>query len=302
MKKWALLLALCTFSAGTASAGDLVRVVRNKLSAGDTQSGASALEAWKWKHGVDEEYLDGLGWLARGAEMLRRPELAEACVAELRKVIPEEKPETLIPYGAAIEVEARLKAAALGRGAALGYLESEFARAHAYSLRCRIRKNINLLSLEGASPMEPLQGDSFGPPPPSLASLKGKPALLVFWVHGCGDCIAQAPALAHVVKKYESRGLTVLAPTRYLGSTDSDSVATPATEKAYMRKVWAETFKGLESVPVVIDSTAMLDYGVSATPTFALVDRAGKVRLYTPTRLSEAELSKRIEEVLAEAP
>jgi thioredoxin-related protein len=46
----------------------------------------------------------------------------------------------------------------------------------------------------------------------------------------------------------------------------------------------------------------MIRYGVSATPTFVLVDRKGKVRLYAPTRLSEAELSKRIEEVLAEAP
>ena len=33
--------------------------------------------------------------------------------------------------------------------------------------------------------------------------------------------------------------------------------------------------------------------------TFALVDRKGVVRLYTPTRLSEAELSRRIEELLS---
>ena len=94
--------------------------------------------------------------------------------------------------------------------------------------------------------------------------------------------MAQAPALARVVKKDESRGLAVMAPTRYLGSTDSDSVATPVKEKAFMKKVWADTFKGLESVSVVIDSTAMVSYGVSATPTFALVDRAGKV-VYTGT-------------------
>ncbi len=47
---------------------------------------------------------------------------------------------------------------------------------------------------------------------------------------------------------------------------------------------------------------AMVRYGVSATPTFVLVDRKGVVHFYTPTRLSEAELSRRIEAVLAEAP
>jgi hypothetical protein len=46
----------------------------------------------------------------------------------------------------------------------------------------------------------------------------------------------------------------------------------------------------------------MVRYGASATPTFVLVDRKGIVRLYTSTRLSETELSRRIDEVLAEAP
>jgi hypothetical protein len=44
----------------------------------------------------------------------------------------------------------------------------------------------------------------------------------------------------------------------------------------------------------------MVRWGASATPTFALLDRRGIVRLYTPTRLSEAELSRRIDELLAE--
>ncbi len=43
-------------------------------------------------------------------------------------------------------------------------------------------------------------------------------------------------------------------------------------------------------------------YGASATPTYVLVDRKGAVRLYAPTRLAESELSRRIEELLAEEP
>jgi hypothetical protein len=59
-------------------------------------------------------------------------------------------------------------------------------------------------------------------------------------------------------------------------------------------------YPGLADVPVVIDNDAMIRYGASATPTFALVDRKGIVRLYTATRLSEAEMSRRLEELLAE--
>ena len=69
-----------------------------------------------------------------------------------------------------------------------------------------------------------------------------------------------------------------------------------------MAKVWAEAYAGFEGVSILIDTDAMVRYGVSATPTYALIDRKGIVRFYSPTRLSEAELSRRIETVLAENP
>ncbi len=81
-----------------------------------------------------------------------------------------------------------------------------------------------------------------------------------------------------------------------------DKAVTPAEEKAHVEKVWKETYPGLESVPVVLDTEAMIRYGVSATPTFALIDRKGIVRFYSPTRMAESELSRRIEAVLAETP
>src|SRR5213593_4791994 len=122
--------------AASASAADLVRGVRFKLSAGDLASGVAAVEDYKKAHGVDAEYLDAVGYLARDY------------VAELRREIPAEKPELVVPFGAAIEVQGRLLAASEGRGAAIRFLESELARATAPALRARIRKNINLLSLE----------------------------------------------------------------------------------------------------------------------------------------------------------
>ncbi len=285
-----------------ANAGDLVRIVRSKLSAGDLASGAAAAEDYKKKNGVDAEYLDAVGWLARGAEMLRQPELAADYVAELRREIHEEKEELLSPLGAAIEVEGKLRAAREGRGAGLRFLEEEFARAKDVSLRARICRCINVLSLEGQPAPDLSLSNFVGPQPSSLAALKGKPVLLFLWAHWCGDCKAQAESLARVTQKYRPQGLVVMAPTRTYGTGAQNKPATPAEEKTHIEKVWAEFYKGLEGVPILIDTETMVRYGVAATPTFVLIDRKGVVRFYSPTRLSEAELSRRIEAVLAEKP
>jgi thiol-disulfide isomerase/thioredoxin len=296
------LLTLALIALTADAAGELVRLVRLKLSAGDLASAVSAVEDYKEKHGVDAEYLDAVGWLARGAEMLKQPDAAAAYVAELRREIREEKPDLTLPLGAAIEVEGKLRAAREGRGSALRFLEEEFSRAKDVALRSRIRKNINLLSLEGQPAPDFNKTDFIGTEPPSLAALKGKPVLLFLWAHWCGDCKAQAGMLSRVLRKYRAQGLVVIAPTRYYGTGAENKPAAPAEEKAHMAKVWAEAYAGLEGVPILIDTDAMAQYGVSATPTYALIDRKGMVRFYSPTRLSEAELSRRIETVLAENP
>jgi thiol-disulfide isomerase/thioredoxin len=296
-----LLLACCIVSliATSSRAGDLSRGVRFKLSAGDLASGAAAVEDYRNAHGVDADYLDAVGWLARGAELLRRPELAKQYVAELRREIHGETPELLVPLGAAIEVEGRVRAAQNGRGDAIRFFENELAHASAISLRSRINKNIQLLSLEGRLAPELAPSASLGAAPPTLASLRGKPVLLFFWAAGCGDCKAQAPSLMRVWQKYQSRGLAMMTATRLYGSI-GDKSATPAEETADIAKAWSEIYPALAGVPVAIDTETMVRYGASATPTFALVDKKGIVRLYAPTRLSEAELSRRIDEVLAE--
>jgi len=286
----------------SATAGDLVRAVRLKLSAGDLASGEAAVESYRGANGTDAEYLDAVGWLARGAQMLGRPDLAAGWVAQLRREIPEEKPELIVPLGAAIEVEGKLRAARDGRGGALRFLNGELARARDIALRCRIRKNVNLLALEGQPAPQIGYADSLGSARPLLSELKGSPVLVFLWAPWCGDCKAQAATVSAVYRKYSPQGLAVIAPTRFYGWGAEGKPATLVEEKVAIEKVWAETYKGLEGVPVPIDTETVVRYGASATPTFALVDRAGVVRMYAPTRLSEAALSKMIEEVLAEAP
>ena len=302
IRKLALALTLVLFVQDT-QAADLVRFVRLKISAGDLATGQAMAEDYRKTTGVDEEYLNAIGWIARGAEMLDRPEIAQEALTVLHREIPSETPAMLTPYGAAIEVQGRLIQASEGRGAAIRFFENQLAVAKAPSLRSRISKNINLLSMEG-HPAPALDGTDFvgAAPPPTLASLRGKPVLLFFFAEWCGDCKAQAASLARVWEKYKPLGLELIAATRLYSSPTDEKPMTPPEEKAKVEKVWKENYKGLEDVPIAIGTDLMVRYGASATPTFALVDREGVVRSYSPTRLSEAELSRRIAEVLSEAP
>ena len=131
-----LMLSVIAVSVG--AAGELVRLVRLKISAGDLASAVAAVEDYKKQTGVDAEYLDALGWLARGAEMMNKRDQAATFVAELRREIPQEKAELLAPFGAAIEVQGKLLAAGEGRASAVRFLEAEFSRAKDIGLRSRI--------------------------------------------------------------------------------------------------------------------------------------------------------------------
>ena len=284
-------LLVCSFDL---AAANLVSGVRMKLSAGDLASGIAAVEDYKRDTGVDPEYLNAVGWLARGALLLHQPAAAQRYVAELHREIPQEKEGLIVPFGAAIEVEGRLIASNSGRGAAIKYFRDALASAKDPALRSRINKNIHMLSLEGKRAL-PLDTSNYVGAAP--VDTKDKPVLLFLWAQGCGDCRAQSPSLARVWQRYRDKGLVLIAPTRYYGTVD-EKPATPDEEKARVAKVWSEFYAGLDGVTAPIDSEGHIAYGASATPTFVLIDRKGIVRMYAPTRLSEDELSRRIDAVL----
>ena len=297
MRRTAIVVLFTLVVCSSASAANLVTIVKMKIAAGDVASGIAAAEDYKRDTGVDAEYLNAVGWIARGAQMLQKPDVADRYVAELHQQIPEEKDGLIVPFGAAIEVEGRLILARQGRGMALRYFKAALARAKDPALRSRINKNINMLTMEGESAPPIDMTDYVGAAP--TGGTKGKVVLLFLWAQGCGDCKAQSVSLARVWQRYRGKDLVLIAPTRFYGTVD-EKPATPAEEKERIAKVWGETYAGLDGVTAPIDTAGHIAYGASATPTFVLIDRKGLVRLYAPTRLSEEELSRRVDELLAE--
>jgi thiol-disulfide isomerase/thioredoxin len=168
-------------------------------------------------------------------------------------------------------------------------LETELRKYTGTPLAIRIRKNINLLSLEG-KPAPALEG---------VALPKGKAALLFFWAHWCGDCRAEAPILAQIKKEFGPRGLTVIGATQKYGYIGSQTNVPPGVENSYIEQIRKEYYAAVVDAPAVVSETNFLTYGVSTTPTLALVDRGGIVRLYQPGGMKYDELKAAIESMVA---
>ena len=280
---------------------DVVRIVRMKLSAADLASAEAWTEDYKREYGADTAWLDARAWLARGAWMLREPEKALAFAREVRAAIGTPGAESLIAFGAALEVEGRVRAEREGSAAGARFFKEAAQLSPELSFRSRMWKNVNRLELVGRPAPELAVSDFVGGEPPALAALRGRPVLLYFWADGCGDCKASAPTLARVRETFGPRGLAIIAPTRLYGPGRDGKPATPAEEKAGIAAALATTYAGLPGLPAPTDTETMVRYGASATPTFALVDRNGIVRLYEPTRLTFDALAAAIEPLLSSA-
>ena len=277
--------------------------MRNKISAGDLLSAESILEAHLTKNGKDGPWLVGLSWLARGALLVGDTGKAEYYVSQVRAhcadrirggADPSKDRELEIALGAAIEVKTQLLERSLDANEAAEYLRRELATVKSpTSLVSRLYKRLNILTLSGTTAPELVVEDFIGHSPPTLASLRGRPILLFVWAEWCGDCKAQVASLAQMQSRYADKGLQVVTLTRYY-----DEEPDRAREKERIDSVWTAVYSELGSVPIVLSTASMERYGGSSTPTFVFLDRAGIVQRYTPTRLTEAELIRTLDQLV----
>ena len=300
------LLAAGLLLATGARGQSLVRDVRAAIAKNDFAQAEAQIEKYRASKGVTSEMLEALSWLGRGALAARQLDRAESYAAAthelalgLLKSRRLDADENLpIALGAAIEVQAQVLGARGETSSAIEFLERELRAYWDTSIRTRLQKNIHLLSLEG-KPAPALETTEWlGPKPVGLAELKGRPVLLFFWAHWCGDCKWQGPILVRLMSEFGPKGLALIGPTQRYGYVARGKEAAPTEELKYIDEIRQRFYGDLSAMPVPVSQQNFDAYGASTTPTLVLVDRAGVVRLYHPGQMPYEELASRVEAVL----
>lgn len=290
----------------TASAwAGIVEDVRTALDQNNFSAAEAALNSYRAQQGVNPEYLEAYSWLGRQALQQRDYDRAAAYARQTKTLaIDQLKQRKLdaeshlpIALGAAYEVESQTLAAKGQRTQAVALLQSAVTKYAGTSIEARLRKNLNLLSLEGKTAPALKSEQSLGAALPAAAQLKGSPVLLFFWAHWCGDCKAEAPIITQLRSEYAGKGLQVIGPTRLYGYTAQIEHAPASDEMKYIDAVRHRFYGGLLDMPVPVSTYNFDTYGASTTPTLVLLDRAGKVAWYHPGAVPYAELRGEIEKV-----
>ncbi len=292
-----MVLALFLYATLVDNVRDLI--AQQKFDAAERQ--ARAAQA----HGVTPEVASAFSWIARGELDAKRYDKADAYATETRKLSDallrkrrlDAEPALPIALGASIEVHAQALAATGQRAEAVQFLRDQTKLFAGTSITERIRKNLNLLDMEGKPAPELDTSDWVGMKSPTLASLRGRPVLLFFWAHWCIDCKGEVAIIANVQKVYGPKGLVVIGPTKYYGYVGNGEDAGPMVEKPYIDRVRQQFYTAISPMPAPLSNANFQAYGASTVPTLVLIDSAGIVRMYHPGAMTAPELFTRVQAI-----
>jgi thiol-disulfide isomerase/thioredoxin len=281
-----------------AAMATLVTDVQTAMSRGNFPLAEAMLQSYRTQRGVTPEYLEALSWLARGDLITRQFDKADAVAKDAEKLALQSlatrpldaEPHLPLALGAAIEVQAQVLTANGDRTGALALLHKDLLTFHDTSIRTRIQKNINLLTLEGRAAPALEEREFLGAKPTPLLALRGKPVLLFFWAHWCPDCKQEEHILAQIASEYGPKDLVMIAPTQRYGYVANGDEAGPADELKYIEQIRHQYYADLLSVPAPVSEANFRNYGASTTPTLVLIDRRGIVRVYHPGAMTLDEL------------
>ena len=108
-----------------------------------------------------------------------------------------------------------------------------------------------------------------------LASFRGQPVLLVFWITSCGICRRELPLLEQMAPDFRTKGIAVVAI--HLGGKED--------ARDYMR------VNHIGSTPLVDSEGAVGQaYRVSGVPKMVLIGRDGKIKRTTAGMAGESVL------------
>ena len=304
MRRAILLLAVCTLSAPAADLGDTMKGLAFEKKVDEARVAAEAERA---KRSYDDpELLMALSWVARGASLAERWDVAEAYAREAHEIASrvaakdgvDSSPALATALGASIEVLGAARLAAGEKDEGVAFLKAQREKYRGSSIEARTQKNVLAASLEG-SPMPRLEPERYLGAAGPMAT-DGKVAVYYFWAHWCRTSRRQKPHLITLHDRYADKGLTVVGPTKLFGykSNPNDKAASPEEEIAYIEGDWQAENPLPEWMSKPLREDFFTEFGVSTTPTIVITDRKGVVQVYHPGLMTLEELEAAVKPLL----